>query len=423
MKLRSGSIALTIPIQGRANDYMMISALMLHDSPVKLWGLSSKQRLQRQIREMGGIEWLEKVADLPADGMVLLLDGNYLFEIRTLRNLLERSDSILQCASDGQPAAAFVGAEHAAQAASYMDACSEDGSSSVPASLNRLEISDLEAFDQKLRFVRPPLLEHIAKEKATDLENLLYGNSYRGITDLVTKFVWPKPARRVVSLCAKLGMSPNMVTTIGFILMLAACVLFFHGYYFTGLLAGWVMTFLDTVDGKLARVTIQSSRFGDIYDHAIDVIHPPFWYIYWGLSLHDFQPVLGIDLYQMGWVIAIAYISGRVIEGVFPFLGGPSIFTWRPFDAWFRLVIARRNPCLIILTAGALIGRPDWGYIGVAGWLSISVVIEFVRLLQGLYARITQGPLTSWLSADDVANGPHAKSFKVFAGTWGAYGG
>jgi len=51
------------------------------------------------------------------------------------------------------------------------------------------------------------------------------------------------------------------------------------------------------------------------------------------------------------------------------------------------------------------------------------VVIEFVRLLQGLYARITQGPLTYWLSADDVANGPYAKSFKVFAGTWGAYGG
>ena len=396
---------------------------MLHDSPVKLWGLSSKQRLRRQIREMGGIEWLETMADLPPDRMVLLLDGNYLFEIRTLRNLLERSDSILHCASDGQPAAAFVGAEHAALAASYMGAGSEGGSSDVPAPLNRLEISDLDAFDPKLRFVRPPLLEHITRETRSSLETLLYGNSYRGITDLVTKFVWPKPARQVVALCAKLGLSPNMVTTIGFILMVAASYLFLHGYYLSGLLAGWVMTFLDTVDGKLARVTIQSSRFGDIYDHAIDVIHPPFWYIYWGLSLAPFQPVLGINLYEMGWVIAIAYLSGRAIEGVFPFLGGPSVFTWRPFDAWFRLVVARRNPCMIILTLGALIGRPDWGYIGVAGWLSMSTVILLVRLLQGMLARIRRGPLTSWLSMDGVANGPHAKSFKVFSGTWGAYAG
>ena len=402
---------------------MPISALMLNDSPVKLWGLSSKQRLQRQIREVGGIEWLEDMADLPPDGMVLLLDGNYLFEIRTLRNLLERPDSILHCASDDRSAAAFIGAEHAALTASYMGAGSEGGSSDVPAPLKRLQISDLDAFDRKLRFVRPPLLEHITRETRASLETLLYGNSYRGITDLVTKFVWPKPARHVVAFCAKFGLSPNMVTTIGFILVLAACYLFYHGYYFSGLLAGWVMTFLDTVDGKLARVTIQSSKFGDLYDHAIDVIHPPFWYIFWGLSLVTLQPVLGFDLYELGWIIAIAYISGRAIEGVFPFLGGPSVFTWRPFDAWFRLVVARRNPCMIILTLGALVGRPDWGYIGVVGWLVLSTLIVFVRLLQGLFARITRGPLTSWLSEDGVANGPHAKSFKVFSGTWGAYAG
>ena len=112
---------------------MMISALMLHDSPVKLWGLSSKQRLWRQIREMDGIEWLENRADLPPGGKVLLLDGNYLFEIRTLRNLLKRPDSILHCATDGRPAAAFVGAEHAAQAASYMGAGSDGGSSDLAA--------------------------------------------------------------------------------------------------------------------------------------------------------------------------------------------------------------------------------------------------------------------------------------------------
>jgi hypothetical protein len=76
---------------------------------------------------------------------------------------------------------------------------------------------------------------------------------------------------------------------------------------------------------------------------------------------------------------------------------------------------------MVILTLSALIGRPDWGFIGVVGWLSMCTLILFVRLLQGLVARIMRGPLTSWLSVDDVANGPHAKSFKVFAGTWGAY--
>jgi hypothetical protein len=394
--------------------------LLLNDSPVPLWELSTKERLQRQMREMGDIEWVEDMSELPATGMVLLLDGNYLFEIRTFRKLMERPESILHCASDGRPAVAFVSAGHAAAAAAYISA---PDSSESPAAVERLEITDLPAFDQKLRFARPPLLEHITSERQKALENVLYGNSYRGITDLVTKFIWPKPARRVVHYCAKIGASPNMVTTIGFVLVLAAVYLFDNGYYLTGLLAGWIMTFLDTVDGKLARVTIQSSKFGDLFDHGIDLIHPPFWYVYWGLSLAVIQPVFGFDLQQLCWIVVIAYVAGRAIEGVFPFLGGPNVWTWKPFDAWFRLVVSRRNPCMIMLTAGALIGRPDWGFIGVVGWMVICTAILFVRLLQGILVRVTRGPLTSWLSEDNVASGPHAMSFRVFGGTRGAYEG
>jgi len=46
----------------------MISAVMLHDFPVKLWDLGSNQRLRRQIGEMGGVEWLDNIEDLPAGG-------------------------------------------------------------------------------------------------------------------------------------------------------------------------------------------------------------------------------------------------------------------------------------------------------------------------------------------------------------------
>ena len=395
---------------------------MLQDSEVPLWSLSSRERLRRQIREMGGIEWLEDSADLPAVGMVVLLDGNYLFEVRTLRKLMARPGSILICESDGRPAAAFVAVEQAAKAVRYFES-PVDAREDVPAPFERLEVGDIEAFDQKLRYARPPLLEHINPERQTSLENLLYGNSYRGITDLVTKFLWPRPARSAVTLCIRLGLSPNTVTAIGFLLVVVAANQFEHQNYLAGVLAGWIMTFLDTVDGKLARVTIQSSRFGDYFDHGIDLFHPPVWYVYWGLFLLGFKPFLGFDVQQLCWIIVIAYVAGRVIEAVFPFLGGPSVWTWKPFDAWFRLIVARRNPCLIILTVSALIGRPDWGFIGVAGWLVISALILFIRLLQGIVTRITQGPLTSWLSEVDVATGPNARSFRMFAGTRGAYAG
>jgi phosphatidylglycerophosphate synthase len=397
---------------------MAIHALVLNETPVKLWGLSAAERLRRQLKEAGGVKWVDSESGLPGSGQVLLLNGSYLFEVRTLSGLLSKSNSLLHCPQDGSVAAAIVDAENVDAARACMTG--EQDSASSP--LESITPNDLTAFNETLRSAQTPLLEPVSEDRKAELENRLYGNAYRGITDLVTKFLWPRPAKKAVHAAATLGLSPNMVTTIGLILTLAACYLFLNGQYFAGLLAGWLMTFLDTVDGKLARVTIQSSKFGHLYDHLIDLFHPPFWYIYWGMSLSGLEPVLGFGQSQMYWLIVIGYVLGRVVEGIFPLLGNCSIFTWKPFDAWFRLVTARRNPCLIILTVSAVIGRPDWGFIAVTFWTVLTTIIMVFRLLQGLVARIHDGPLQSWLSADDVADGPNAPAYRIFGSTRGAYG-
>ena len=106
---------------------------------------------------------------------------------------------------------------------------------------------------------------------------------------------------------------------------------------------------------------------------------------------------------------------------MFSLLGDCSIFTWRPFDAWFRLVTARRNPCLILLTVSWAIGRPDWGFIAVTTWTALTTAIMLLRLVQAGIVRVTGGPLRSWLSEEGVADGPHARSFAIFGATRGAY--
>ena len=403
---------------------MTIYALVSENSPVRLWGLSTEQRLQRQLKaiskeypgDFSDIRWLSNTDKIPERGRVLLLNGSFLFENRTLKGLLDRANSILQF-TEGSAAAAFVDVSHMTDVLAYM----KDSTRPCPETLQLVQTGDMEAFDESLRRSTKPLLEPVNAGRKTELENRLYGNAYRGITDLVTKFVWPKPAKHVVHLCASLHISPNMVTSFGLLLVIAACYLFLNGYYGWGLLAGWIMTFLDTVDGKLARVTIQSSKFGHLYDHLIDLFHPPFWYIYWGMSLLDFQPVLGQGLEQMNWIIIIAYVAGRIVEGLFPLLGNCSIFTWRPFDAWFRLITARRNPCMILLTLSFLIGKPEWGFISVTFWTALTTAVLILRLIQASIVRLTKGPLNSWLSEDDVASGPNARSFAVFGATRGAY--
>lgn len=398
---------------------MTIHALVMGETPVRLWGLSSNERLRRQLRETGGVTLVESFAELPGTGKIMLLNGRYLFEVRTLAELKARDNSLLVCPQDGGVAAAISDAPNAQLALDCMQ-----GRTAPPvAPLTSITPRDLKAFNEALRSAQTPFLEPVTEETKQELENRLYGNAYRGITDLVTKFLWPRPAKKAVHVAASLGLSPNTVTTIGLVLTLAACYLFLQGQYFAGLAAGWMMTFLDTVDGKLARVTVQSSKFGHLYDHVIDLFHPPFWYILWGMSLNGLDPVLGFSQVQMYWLIIGGYVGGRMVEGIFPLLGDCTIFTWKPFDAWFRLVTARRNPCLIIMTASALAGRPDWGFIAVTFWTVLTTLAMAVRLLQGMLARLKDGPLQSWLSADDVAEGPNASAYRVFGSTRGAYGG
>lgn len=404
---------------------MTIYALVSENSPVSLWGLSSEQRLQRQLKEvskestgdLSDIRWLKSNDETPAAGQVLLLNGSFLFENRTIKLILAHTNSILQHA-DNVAAAAFVDVGQLKAVLNNM----VERSPSIPEGLQAIQTADTQAFDLSLSRSTPPLLEPVSAARKNELENRLYGNAYKGITDLVTKFVWPRPAKQFVHLCANFHISPNMVTSFGLLLVVAACYLFLKGHYGWGLLAGWFMTFLDTVDGKLARVTIQSSKFGHLYDHIIDLIHPPFWYIYWGMSLVNFQPVLGKGQEQMYWIIIIAYIAGRIVEGLFPLMGSCGIFTWRPFDAWFRLITARRNPCMILLTLSFLAGKPEWGFIAVTFWTALTTMVLLLRLLQGLVVRLTQGPLSSWLSESDVATGVNAWSYSIFGATRGAYG-
>jgi CDP-diacylglycerol--glycerol-3-phosphate 3-phosphatidyltransferase len=74
----------------------------------------------------------------------------------------------------------------------------------------------------------------------------------------------------VVKLLAQLGLSPNLVTTIGFILNMGVAMLLAQGQFAWGgaliLLAG----IFDTLDGALARLTNQQTRFGAFWDSTLD---------------------------------------------------------------------------------------------------------------------------------------------------------
>lgn len=392
------------------------AALIVGASPCRLWELDAHQRLRRQLAQVGIRQVAEDLAGLGPAQQVLVLHAGFLFELLTLRGLLAHPGALLIHPASGYAAAAST----ARGRLDEVVACVRAGASK-PAGMRLLTPAELAGYDRNLRKTTPPLLEAVTPARRAELESLLYGNAYKGVTDFVTKWWWPRPARAVVGWCTRLGISPNMVTLFGLLMVLAATYAFYYGAFALGLACGWIMTFLDTVDGKLARVSVASSRVGHVLDHGIDIVHPPFWYVAWGLGLGATQAA-GMPVELLCWLVVAGYVAGRLIEAAFHQLGHCSLFAWRPFDAWFRLVTARRNPSLVILTIGLAAGRADLAFIGVVGWTLASSAIALFRLLYAAGVRWRSGqPLDSWLKDSAHAEREHPRSWREFSATRGAY--
>jgi phosphatidylglycerophosphate synthase len=384
---------------------MSVYAYIVNDPNIRLWNLTSRTRYQRILNRLGVKNFLDDISELPSNHSVLIIRGDFLYDERVFSFLLKQTNVVLkvQAGVGLLPVAAHVDSSLASSTWSGMEQeRTREITNLKSVTLKELSIS----FSNDLRKSDHPYVFPIREDNRVPLEEHLFTGSYKGVTDLVTKFLWPAPAKWATGLCARWGISPNQVTSFSLMLVIAAGVLFGYGLFFWGLVLGWAMTFLDTVDGKLARVTVTSSKWGNVFDHGIDLIHPPLWYLAWGVGLPAFSSSfswLTVEI-TLG-IIVIGYILGRMVEGIFQWwLGGFVIFCWKPVDSYFRLITARRNPNLILLTGSVLLGRPDLGLVAVAIWTAGSTIILLARLLMAVWEKVTMGCLTSWLAEIDPVN-------------------
>ncbi|GJL49933.1 MAG: hypothetical protein NPIRA01_11600 [Nitrospirales bacterium] len=353
------------------------------------------------VQRAGNLSFLENLQTLPANSSVLILRGDFLYDDRIIKRLAKEEQTILQVSIKQTliPVAAVVPTQFARQAEMLL--MEQTSAREIP-DVQTVELQDwASGFQEQLRKFDPPYVLPITSDRQQDFEEHLYSGSYKGVTDLITKWAWPIPAKWAARLCVKAGIAPNAVTTLSLLLTIIAGICFIKGQFGIGLLAGWLMTFLDTVDGKLARVTVTSSKLGHVLDHGLDIIHPPLWYIAWGLGLAAFTPPTAwLTLHTIFGIILLGYIVGRLCEGLFQLcLGQFGLFCWRPLDSFNRLITARRNPNLILLTGSLCIGRPDLGLLAVTAWTVLSTVILLLRLGFAFSVRMISGsPLRPWLA-------------------------
>lgn len=325
----------------------------------------------------------------------LLADLNWAWDPEWLAALAEQPGVVLT--KNSLPVLAHIpaGGDFSEVMASMTSSSPYNGTS-----LQRVDADTADFSYRKLRKRDRPFVLQLDPTNPEPVERAAYNASYKGVTDALTLYLWRGLAFHLTRLAARASLTPNFVTAVGAIFCVAAFFLFYNGWYWTGIAAGFTFMVLDTVDGKLARCTGQSSKWGNIFDHGVDLVHPPFWWWAWAEGLNAYGRPLDDRVYEVLIIGAIVfgYVAQRVIEGIFMRRYGMHIHVWQRADSQFRLITARRNPNMVILVVALALGRPDLGIELVALWTILSLIFHAVRLAQANARRDRGRPVVSWLA-------------------------
>jgi phosphatidylglycerophosphate synthase len=358
-------------------------------NPARLFGMNARDRACRLAANAG----FECTDEQQPGRAALLASMDYAWDPAWLKAMRTRPRSVLTLA--GRPVMAHVPADwDAAKAADAMaEGAVRDGYDVLNAETAELSYAELRKRDR-------PFVMALDPADPEPVERAAYDASYKGVTDILTLYLWRRPAFHLTRWAAQAGLTPNAVTAVGALLCVLAFYLFWNGQYWLGTLSGFIFMVLDTVDGKLARCTGASSKWGNVFDHGIDLVHPPFWWWAWAHGLAAYgRPLTPIYATMVLWAIIGGYVAQRVIEGIFMRrFGRIHIHVWRPIDSRFRLVTARRNPNMVILVVALLLGRPDAGLVAVAWWTIVSLFFHAVRLAQASEQAARGKPIVSWLA-------------------------
>lgn len=207
----------------------------------------------------------------------------------------------------------------------------------------------------------------------------MFRANYKGSTDFLTKWVYPPLVWRLTRWAGDARLHPTWVTIAGIVLAFAAVPLFATGAWVPGLACAYAMSVLDSVDGKLARLTLTDLPLGNLLDHGLDIVHPPLWYFAWAWALSDQGAASAIVL--AGVWLCVVYVLDRLILMVAKARFKRGLHAMTPLDGAVRTVIARRNVNLVIMTVGLALGHGVAAFVVVLAWHVLTALWHGARTL------------------------------------------
>jgi phosphatidylglycerophosphate synthase len=225
------------------------------------------------------------------------------------------------------------------------------------------------------RRVRPVCFRAPAEQNRPVAERIILDSAQNGTLDLPA-YVHAPIETRIISLLCKTRITPNQITIAGLIIGCSATAAFATGRTGLGILAALIFGIVDGLDGKQARVKIETTRHGR-WEHHLDFFIENSWWAAIAFQLwrsgqfpnafYFFALIVGSRLLHEFAKRPVKMAKGRLLDDV------------APFDRAFRLIAARRNVYVWILACGFLLGAFPQSYAVICGWAAVSAAVHVGR--------------------------------------------
>ena len=225
------------------------------------------------------------------------------------------------------------------------------------------------------RRVRPVCFSAPPGQNYRVAERVILDSAQNGTLDLPAYIHGPIETA-IISLLCKTRITPNQITIGGFIIGCSATAAFALGRVGLGILAALIFGIVDGLDGKQARVKIETTERGK-WEHHLDYFIENSWWAAIAFQLwrsgqfpnvfYFFALLVGSRLLHEFAKRPATMAKGRLLDDV------------APFDRAFRLIAARRNVYVWILACGFLLDAFPQSYAVICGWAAFSAAVHLAR--------------------------------------------
>jgi phosphatidylglycerophosphate synthase len=180
----------------------------------------------------------------------------------------------------------------------------------------------------------------------------------------------------IVSRLCRTRITPNYITIAGLVIGCGATAAFVLGRVGFGILAALIFGIVDGLDGKLARVKVETTKRGE-WEHHVDTFVENSWWT--AIAFHLWQ----VGQLQSAFYFLALLIGSHVFDGFAKRRAraatGRLLDDVGPFDRAFRLIAARRNVYVWVLAGGFLLGAFPQSYTIICSWAAVSAAVHLMR--------------------------------------------